>query len=67
MGRKAVASSIDFRREVREILGGGTAGTIHVLIVSVLIQVIYWFSDFKIVIAYVPYVMAVDYPDPDWF
>jgi hypothetical protein len=47
-------SSIDFRREVREILGGDTSGTIHVLIVSVLIQVIYWFSDFKIVIEYDP-------------
>jgi hypothetical protein len=54
-GRKVVHSSIDFRREVREILGGDTSGTIRVLIASVLIQVIYWFSVFKIVVGYNPY------------
>jgi hypothetical protein len=53
-GSQVVRSSIDFRRDVREILGGDTSGTIHVLIVSILIQVIYWFSDFKIVIGYDP-------------
>jgi hypothetical protein len=53
-GRKVVKYSIDFRREVQEILGGDTSGTICVLIVSVLLQVIYWFSDFKIVIKYDP-------------
>jgi hypothetical protein len=53
-GGKVVHSSVDFRREARKILGGEHSGTIRVLIVCVLIQIILWFSDFKIVVAYDP-------------
>jgi hypothetical protein len=53
-GGVAVESAIDFRRVVREILGGDTSGTIHVLIVIIFVQVTYWISEFKIVTAYDP-------------
>jgi hypothetical protein len=54
-GGKVVEFSIDFRREVREILGGDASGTIHILIVSVLIQTLHWFSEFKVTPGYTPY------------
>jgi hypothetical protein len=54
-GGMVIESSIDFRKEVQEVLGGNTSGTICILIVSVVIQVTYWFSDFKSVIGYYPY------------
>jgi hypothetical protein len=50
----AVESAIDFRREVRGILGGDTAGTIHALIVIIFVQVTYWISEFRLVNVYDP-------------
>jgi hypothetical protein len=56
-GGTAVRTTIGFKKEVRRILGGNLSRTTHVLILSIFVQVTYWFSDFKIVIAYDPYTL----------
>jgi hypothetical protein len=53
-GGVAVESAIDFKRGVREILGGDTQSTIHVLIVIIFVQVTYWISEFRMVTVYDP-------------
>jgi hypothetical protein len=50
-GESAVKTSIDFKNGVRQLLGGDTAMSTRLLLVSVFVQVTFWFSEMKISIA----------------
>jgi hypothetical protein len=46
-GGKAVGTTIGFKEYVRQLLGGATSLSMHVLILSIFVQVTFWFLDFK--------------------
>jgi hypothetical protein len=46
-GGIAVGTTIDFKKEVRELLGGGNSWAIHVVMISIVVQVTHWAADYK--------------------
>jgi hypothetical protein len=50
--------TFDFKKVVVGYWAGDRAVLTHVLIVSILVQVVFWFADFKFAIAYDPTLLA---------
>jgi hypothetical protein len=46
-GVSAVGTTIGFEQKVRELLGGKHSWTIHVVMISIVVQVTYWSADYK--------------------